>query len=95
MGTIVFPNAFLKFYLDASIEVRAKRRYDQIIKQTDNLLTIDNIKNEILERDNNDLKRESSPLTIPTDAFVINSDNLTIGEVVNKMYEIAKNKLAK
>lgn len=92
MGTVVFKDAYIKFYLDASLDVRAQRRYDQLVKQNKEI-SLDNIKEEIRKRDENDKNRISSPLSVAVDAYVIDSDKLTIGEVVNKMYEIVKEKL--
>lgn len=94
MGSVVFKDAFIKFYLDASLNVRAQRRYDQLIRQDKNV-SLEEVEKEIKKRDDYDINRESSPLSVPVDAYVIESDKLTIGEVLNKMYEIIKNKLYK
>lgn len=84
IGTAVFPSAFCKFFLDASIDVRAKRRYEEI-KQQDPKITLEEVKNKVIERDKVDKKRKISPLTIPYDAFVIDTSELTKEQVVEEM----------
>ncbi|MCI4453784.1 MAG: (d)CMP kinase [Thermodesulfobacterium sp.] len=85
MGSVVFPKATLKFYLDADVEVRAKRRAKDL-KGFDVLET----KKMILRRDELDSKREVAPLSIPEGAIVIDNSNLSIEEVVKIMEEKAK-----
>jgi cytidylate kinase len=75
MTTVVFPNADLKIYLDASVKERAKRRYKQLmIKGKD--VSIQNLTDDITARDKLDMERIHSPLSIADDAFVLNSDDL-------------------
>ena len=84
VGTVVFPDAFCKFYLDASPEVRAERRLkDQKIKQSEQ--NLEAIKEQIVQRDQSDKNRDISPLRIPVDALVIDSSRLNIDEVMEKM----------
>ena len=83
MGTVVFPDADIKFYLDAAVEDRAKRRYDQV--KAHSKQTLDEIKTDILTRDNNDSKRNIAPLKPAKDAIFIDSTPLTAVEVVDKM----------
>lgn len=80
MGSIVFPNATLKFYLDADVEVRAKRRAMDL-KSSDVL----EAKRMILSRDELDSKREVAPLSIPEGAIVIDNSTLSLEEVVKIM----------
>lgn len=84
IGTAVFPSAFCKFFLDANIDVRAKRRYDEI-KQQNPEISLEEIKSKMTERDKVDRKRKLSPLTIPNDAFVIDTSELTQDQVVEEM----------
>lgn len=84
IGTAVFPSAFCKFFLDANIDVRAKRRYDEI-KQQNPEISLEEIKSKMIERDKVDRKRKLSPLTIPNDAFVIDTSELTQDQVVEEM----------
>ncbi|MSS77000.1 (d)CMP kinase [Anaerococcus sp. AGMB00486] len=81
IGTVVFPNAKYKFYLDASPEIRARRRFEQ--KEINK--SIDEIKDDIIKRDYIDSHREISPLKKADDAYVIDSSNLSIEEVVSKI----------
>ena len=87
--TVVFPNADYKFYLDASIEVRAKRRYlENQEKGID--MTYEEIYENIKQRDYNDMHKEVGSLMRTDDQVYIDSSNLTIDEVVNKMLEVIK-----
>lgn len=89
IGTVVFPNADIKIYLDASEEVRAKRRYDENIQNG-----IDMTYNEVLEnvrmRDYNDMHKEYGALKKTEDSIVIDSTNLTVDEVVDRIKNIIK-----
>ncbi|MDB4814350.1 (d)CMP kinase [Acidimicrobiia bacterium] len=81
MGSIVFPNADLKIYLDADIEVRSKRR----LKQSNDSET----KEDLLKRDDNDKNRAESPLVIPDDALYIDNSDINMDDVL----ELVKEKL--
>ena len=84
IGTYVIPDATLKIYLNASIEERAYRRYlDLKEKGIDEKL--DEIKNDIAKRDNRDMNREFAPLAKADDAYEINTTNLGINDVVDKI----------
>lgn len=87
IGTVVFPMANLKIYLNASVEIRAKRRFDELKNGT---ITYDELKNEIKKRDKLDSERKVSPLCKAEDAIEIDSSNLSIEEVVNKIYNLVK-----
>lgn len=90
IGTVVFPNANLKIYLDADINERANRRYKENIEK--NIKTTYEEVLEILKnRDKIDMGRETSPLRKAKDAIVIDSTNMTIEEVVNKIVELYNN----
>lgn len=85
IGTVVFPNAKYKFFLVASSEIRAKRRYEQ--NEIDK--SLEEIQKDIEKRDYLDSHREISPLKKAKDAIEIDSSNLTIDEtieeIINKM----------
>ena len=89
IGTIVFPNADVKIYLDASEEIRAKRRYDENVQNG-----IDTTYEEVLEnvkmRDYNDMHKPYGALKKADDAIVVDSTNLSIEEVVEKIIKIIK-----
>ena len=84
IGTVVFPDATFKFYLDASVDVRAERRYKE--KQTD--MTLDEIKESIIKRDENDKNKPFGALKIADDAIYIDTSFLTLEEVVQKILDI-------
>lgn len=95
MGTVVFPDAELKFYLDASPEVRGERRYQQLMdrrKPDDPEIDKEKLILSIAERDNIDSTREISPLCQAEDAVLIDTSDLTIEEVLSRILEI-KDKL--
>ena len=89
IGTIVFPNADVKIYLDASEEIRAKRRYEENVQNG-----IDTTYEEVLEnvkmRDYNDMHKPYGALKKADDAIVVDSTNLSIEEVVEKIIKIIK-----
>lgn len=87
MTTTVFPNAWKKFYLDASVEERARRRYDQL-RNTNHPMTMEEATNDVLERDRRDSTREISPLTKSTEAICIDSTRLSSDQVIYLMLEI-------
>lgn len=81
IGTVVFPNAKYKFFLVASSEIRAKRRYEQ--NEIDK--SLEEIQKDIEKRDYIDSHREISPLKKASDAIEIDSSNLTIDETINEI----------
>ena len=83
IGSVVLPMAKYKFYLDADVNVRAKRRYDELINKG-SLVSFDEVLEDMKERDYRDKNREISPLIICKDAKVIDSTNLSVEEVVNE-----------
>ena len=87
IGTVVFPNADVKIYLDASEEIRAKRRYEENIQNGMNT-TYEEILENVRMRDYNDMHKEVGALKVAEDAIVVDSSNLTIDEVVEKIKEI-------
>ena len=86
IGSIVFPNADVKFYLDASLEKRSERRWMELQKIED--VSLDDVKNDLHKRDLKDLNREFSPLVKPKNSITVNSDNLSIEQVVYNMIKI-------
>lgn len=82
--TVVLPDADYKFYLNASPEIRAKRRTLQLKEKGLNA-DYEEIIRGIKKRDNNDIKRENSPLKVADDAIVIDSSNLTAEESIEKI----------
>lgn len=91
IATDVAPNADLKIYLTASVEVRAKRRFKQF-KEKGVKITFEEVLSDLQERDKRDTERQASPLTIVPDAYVLDTTDLTIKETVDKVLEILKKK---
>ncbi|GAB6182491.1 (d)CMP kinase [Thermodesulfovibrio hydrogeniphilus] len=82
MTTVVFPDAWKKFYLDASPEVRAKRRYEQLI-QLSKPITFEQALEDVIERDRRDSTRDIAPLMRAKDAIYIDTSKLSIQEVIS------------
>lgn len=89
MGTIIFPDAKLKIFLTASVKIRARRRYKQL-KDKGESVTLPRLFREIELRDERDMTREIAPLKPAKDAVIIDSTEFSIDQVLDKIYEIAK-----
>lgn len=90
-GSVVFPNADYKFYLEASLEERAKRRYkEELLKEVD--ISFEEVKESIKKRDKYDSNRKDSPLVVPENAIIIDTTNMTIDEVAEEITDIFLNK---
>lgn len=85
--TVVFPNANYKFYLDAALDERANRRYKQC-KEKGIDMSLEEIRENIEKRDYNDMHKEVGSLTRTEEQVYIDSTNMTIEEVANKMIEV-------
>jgi cytidylate kinase len=83
MGTVVFPDADKKFYLDASQKVRAIRRYKELESKT--FQTLEDVEGEVRLRDENDRKRELAPMKPADDAVIVDSTDLSVNDVVEMM----------
>ena len=92
MGTIIFPNANLKIFLTASVDIRARRRYKQL-KDKGESVTLPRLFREIELRDERDMTREIAPLKPAKDAVIIDSTEFSIDQVLDRIYEIAKERL--
>ncbi len=92
MGTVVFPEADVKIFLTASAEARAERRYNQL-KHKDIGVSLHDLFQSIQARDERDSTREVSPLRPADDAFVIDSTDMDIEEVLNQVQAIVTEKL--
>ena len=94
IGTVVLPNADLKIYLVANDEVRAERRYKELIEKGQDV-TLESIKKELIERDYRDTHRENSPLKKAEDAIEVDTSYLSKEEVVDKIYDLFAEKVGK
>lgn len=92
IGTVVLPDAKVKIYLTASSRTRAQRRYDELTAKG---LTcdLDKIEADIIERDHRDMNREISPLKQAEDAVLVDSSDMTIDEVRNRILSIYKERV--
>ena len=89
IGTVVLPDANVKIFLTASSKVRAKRRFDELTAKGEKC-DIDAIEKDIIERDHRDMTRETSPLKQADDAVLLDSSDMTIDEVVDRMKQLVK-----
>ncbi len=92
IGTNVFPNANVKIYLDAKPEERAKRRFKQNQEEGITGMTYEEILENVKQRDFNDSHREIAPLKKADDAILVDSTELTIEQVVNRIIAIIEEK---
>ncbi len=90
VGTVVFPQANNKFYLDANINERSRRRIEEL-REKGNDVDADKLVTELKERDNKDLTRTVGPLRKADDAVFIDSTHLTIDEVIEEMMKHINN----
>ena len=84
IGSEIFPEAKHKFFLTASFEVRAKRRFEQLVKK-DPAVKYKQVLSGMMERDKRDSEREASPMRVPKGAAIIDNSNLTVEETVDQM----------
>lgn len=91
IGTNILPNAELKIYLTASADVRAKRRFDELKLKGENP-DLEDIKKGIETRDYQDMNRDIAPLKQAEDAVLIDSSDMTIAEVVDRIIDLTKEK---
>ncbi len=95
IGTVVFPDAELKLFMMASVDTRAKRRYEELIERG-NDVTFEDVLANVMHRDHIDSTREDSPLSKAEDAIEIDNSNLTLDEQFSILYiiatEVIKNK---
>ena len=90
IGTVVFPDAKFKFFITASIESRAQRRFNEL-KDSDLNITLEQIEEDIRLRDHFDTTRDNSPLKKAEDAIIVDTTHLDISGQVNMILEIINN----
>ncbi|WMM26503.1 (d)CMP kinase [Tissierella sp. MB52-C2] len=88
IATVVFPNADFKFFITASVEERANRRYKELIEKGEKDISYENIKKEIESRDKIDSTREIAPLVESKDAYRLDTTDKTIDECVEEIISI-------
>ena len=84
IGTNILPNADVKIYLTASVETRARRRYDELQEKGEDC-SLEEISRDIRERDERDMTREIAPLKKSDDAVLVDSSDMTIQQVVDEI----------
>lgn len=84
-GSVVFPEAEVKFYLDATPSIRAQRRAEQL-RAAGKKVDLEQIRDRILDRDHKDSNRKDAPLVCPEDAHRINTSEMTLDEVVELLF---------
>ena len=89
--TVVFPDAGKKIFLDASLEERAKRRYQQY-KEKGIEITMDEARSGMIDRDKRDSERDIAPLRVAADALFIDTSNLSIEQVIRKILDYVKSR---
>ena len=91
IGTVVFPDAEVKFYLDAEGDERARRRFDEMVEKG---VKVDfkETQEELMQRDHNDMHRVHSPLKKAKDAIYVNSTHRSVEGIVEEMTRIVKSK---
>lgn len=92
IASYVLPDAEIKIFLTASVDARAKRRYDELIEKGESV-SLDDVKKEMIERDTNDSTREFAPLTVADGAEVIDTSNLTLDESIDKVIKYVRENL--
>ena len=91
IGTVVLPGADLKVYLTASSAVRARRRYDELTAKGEQC-DLEAIEKDIIDRDYRDMHRDNSPLMQADDAILVDSSDMTIDEVADRILELYRGK---
>ena len=91
IGSVVFPHADVKFFMTASVDIRAERRYKELLEKGEQV-TLAEVKKNVEQRDYIDTHRKTSPLVQVEDAVLIDTTNMTLEEEVTKMAEIIRKK---
>lgn len=92
LGSVVFPDAALKLFMQAALDERARRRYKELKEKNPNL-TLEQVKENIAERDRKDANRETAPLIKAKDALEIDTTSLTFEQQVEKICSLITDKL--
>ena len=87
MGSEVFTDARLKIYITADIDIRARRRYEELINKGD-IVQYQDIYNSIKKRDDSDMNRDISPLKVPDNAHILDTSNLKPNAIVDKILNL-------
>lgn len=89
IGTVVLPGAELKVYLDASLDERARRRHEEIVRRGE-VVHLDDVRANMDARDRQDASRDVAPLRVADDAIVVDTTDMTVPSVVRRIKELAR-----
>lgn len=92
IGTVVLPDAKIKIFLTASPEVRAKRRYDELVEKGMDV-NFDDVLSDVITRDYNDSHRETAPLKPADDSVIVDTSDLDLKQSVDKLISIMKERM--
>lgn len=83
IGTVVFPDSFSKFFITASVDIRAQRRLNQLRENGDQKITLEQIIDDVKKRDDTDINRSYAPLKKAEDAMLLDTSNLAMSDVIS------------
>lgn len=83
IGTVVFPNSFCKFFITASVDIRATRRLKQLQEGGDHSISLEQIKDDVRKRDETDMNRVVAPLKKADDAMLLDTTELNLADTIN------------
>lgn len=83
IGTVVFPDSFSKFFITASVEIRAERRLKQLRENGDQSVTLEQIAEDVRKRDETDMNRSVAPLKKAEDAMLLDTTQLNMADIIN------------
>jgi CMP/dCMP kinase len=92
IGTVVFPDAEVKFFLTARLDVRARRRFDELVAK-DARVTLEQTIADVRRRDDQDTTRAAAPLRQAPDAILVDNSDLSVGETVARMEELVRRRM--
>jgi cytidylate kinase len=93
IGSVVLPDAELKFFMTADLDIRARRRQKELIEKTGRAFPLEELKANLIHRDKIDSSRADSPLTQVPDAIVIDTTNLTLGDQIDQIMALARQQI--
>ena len=94
IGTVVFPNADVKFYLDASVSVRAKRRYNELIAAGRSDVSVGTLETDIRLRDESDMNRTVAPLKRADDAEYVDTSTMSVNDVLRLLTDRVRRRMS-
>jgi len=92
MGTVIFPHAKFKFFLDASVDERVRRRYKEL-KAAGNPINYEEVKRELISRDKQDRERQIAPLIPSDDAVIVDCTDMTVEDVIDNIISLMRSKI--